>query len=116
MSRRLLETISDCLQRSIFTFIVASMACCCVGSLVSAQETSTVKTELELYASLDQAVGNIAFIPSGQLVFSHHPFFKPEIRVATYDALGIVWILDMGTRNDITPKLVGWNTKKLHRI
>ena len=99
----------------------------------------------ELFASLDQAVGNIAYTHTGQLVFSHHPFFSPKIRVAIYDEKtkktspfpnlewntaktntdfyldevlgirndkkGIVWMLDMGTRNKITPKLVGWNTK-----
>lgn len=34
------------------------------------------------------------------------------------DENGIVWILDMGTRLKITPKIVGWNTKtnKLERI
>ncbi|WP_442510483.1 hypothetical protein SH528x_002108 [Novipirellula sp. SH528] len=125
-----------------------------LGSLVVAQEPQTAvppltstdtsqayKTELELFASLDQSAGNIAYMPDGQLVFSHHPFFKPDIRVATYDETtksvtpfpnkqwntprtendwylddvlgirtdenGIVWMLDMGTRNNITPKLVG---------
>ena len=28
------------------------------------------------------------------------------------DENGVVWILDMGIRNKITPKVVGWNTKK----
>ncbi|ACO79726.1 hypothetical protein AvCA_35790 [Azotobacter vinelandii CA] len=34
------------------------------------------------------------------------------------DAQGVVWVLDMGTRGGITPKLVGWNTRteKLERI
>lgn len=34
------------------------------------------------------------------------------------DKNGIVWMLDMGQRNSITPKIVGWNTKKntLERI
>lgn len=33
-------------------------------------------------------------------------------------AEGVVWVLDMGTRNDITPKLVAWDTKadKLQQI
>lgn len=99
----------------------------------------------ELYATLNQAVGNVAYTEKGTLVFSHHPFFKPEVRVAKYneatktvvpfpnkewntpktkndfylddvlgirnDTKGIVWMLDMGTRNNITPKFVGWNTK-----
>lgn len=34
------------------------------------------------------------------------------------DVNGVVWMLDMGQRNDITPKIVGWNTytDKLERI
>lgn len=34
------------------------------------------------------------------------------------DENGVVWMLDMGNRNPITPKIVGWNTKtnKLERI
>ncbi|WP_246146657.1 major royal jelly family protein [Rubripirellula lacrimiformis] len=142
---------------SIVAFFVASVVMSLLVPFVSAQEkaskpTGQRETELELYASLDQAVGNIAFMSNGQLVFSHHPFFKPDVRVATYDAAtgavtpfpnqqwntprsendwylddvlgirndgdGVVWILDMGTRNDITPKLVGWDTQKneLHRL
>ncbi|WDQ16777.1 L-dopachrome tautomerase-related protein [Rhodopirellula sp. P2] len=142
---------------SIIALLMASVVMPLLVPFVSAQEpsnepTNTRATELELHASLDQAVGNIAFLPDGQLVFSHHPFFKPGVRVATYDAAtgavtpfpnqqwntprsendwylddvlgirndgdGVVWILDMGTRNDITPKLVGWDAHKneLHRL
>ncbi|MGD1919895.1 MAG: L-dopachrome tautomerase-related protein [Pleurocapsa sp.] len=34
------------------------------------------------------------------------------------DSQGVVWMLDMGNRNDVTPKFVGWNTKtnSLERI
>ncbi|QDV70234.1 Major royal jelly protein [Rosistilla carotiformis] len=129
----------------IFAFAVTVLFC---GN-ASGQDPNV---ELELFAQLDQAVGNIAYTHDGTLVLSHHPFFKPDIRVATYDATaktvvpfpnkqwntprdendwylddvlgirndskGIVWMLDMGTRNNITPKLVAWDTQKnkLHRI
>ncbi len=106
----------------------------------------------EVFATVEQSVGNIAFTHQGDLVYSHHPFFNPKFRVVKYDAKtkttkpfpneawntpretddhylsnvlgirndknGIVWMLDMGQRNPITPKIVGWNTKtdKLARI
>lgn len=106
----------------------------------------------EIFATVDQSVGNIAFTAKGDLVYSHHPFFSPAHRVVKYDAQtkttqpfpneawntprktddqylsnvlgirndenGIVWMLDMGQRNPITPKIVGWNTvtDKLERI
>ena len=105
----------------------------------------------EIVARLPQSVGNIAFTPDNQLIFSHHPFYAPDIRVARLtspttfepfpslewntprkgsdqyldnvlglrsDENGIVWIIDMGFRTHITPKLVGWNTRsnKLERI
>jgi sugar lactone lactonase YvrE len=107
---------------------------------------------VEVYATVDQAVGNIAFTSKGDLVYSHHPFFNPDFRVVTYkadtktvipfpnlswntprtsddhflsnvlgirsDANGIIWMLDMGQRNPVTPKMVGWNTRtnQLERI
>lgn len=98
----------------------------------------------EVFATVEQSVGNIAFTHQGDLVYSHHPFFSPNFRVVKYDAKtktttpfpneewntpretddhylsnvlgirndenGIVWILDMGQRNPVTPKIVGWNT------
>lgn len=98
----------------------------------------------EVFATVDQSVGNIAFTAKGDLVYSHHPFFNPVYRVVIYDAQnkttrpfpnelwntpretddhylsnvlgvrndenGIVWMLDMGQRNPVTPKIVGWNT------
>lgn len=106
----------------------------------------------EVYASVDDAVGNITFTAQGDLVYSHHPFFSPTVRVVKYNAKtktshpfpneqwnttretddhylsnvlgvrndknGIVWILDMGGRNKVTPKIVGWNTiiDKLERV
>ncbi|MDO5106445.1 L-dopachrome tautomerase-related protein [Capnocytophaga sp.] len=106
----------------------------------------------EVFATVDGAVGNIAFTHSGEVVYSYHPFFEPKIRVAKYNAQtqnsepfpnlewntprltddhylsnvlgirndenGIVWMLDMGNRNPVTPKIVGWNThtNQLERI
>jgi quercetin dioxygenase-like cupin family protein len=40
----------------------------------------------EVYAEVKEAVGNIAFTPQGELVYSNHPFFNPKIRVMKYDA------------------------------
>ena len=113
------------------------------------EEAAAVRAEI--FAKLPQSVGNIAITPDNQLIFSHHPFFSPDIRVARLtspttfqpfpnadwnaprkgtdqyldnvlglrsDENGIVWIIDMGFRTKITPKLVGWNTRtdKLERI
>lgn len=110
------------------------------------------KVDYEVFASVEQSVGNIAFTNKGDLIYSHHPFFSPAFRVVKYDANtkttvpfpnkewntpretddhylsnvlgirndknGIVWMLDMGYRNPVTPKIVGWNTitDKLERI
>ncbi|SFQ55072.1 L-dopachrome tautomerase-related protein [Flavobacterium akiainvivens] len=118
---------------------------------VSAKWNGKVTTP-EVYATVENAVGNIAYTSQGDLVYSNHPFFNPDIRVVKYDAKaktsspfpnlewntprdtddhylsnvlgirndanGIIWMLDMGQRNAITPKIVGWNTRtdKLERI
>lgn len=110
------------------------------------------KSDYEVFATVEQAVGNITFTHKGDLVYSHHPFFNPKFRVVKYDAKtktttpfpseewntpretddhylsnvlgirndenGIVWLLDMGQRNPVTPKIVGWNTitDQLERI
>lgn len=97
-----------------------------------------------VYATVDQAAGNIAFKAQGDLVYSHHPFFMPQYRVVSYnsntksvspfpnlswntyrtsddhylsnvlgirdDSNGLVWMLDMGQRDPVTPKIVVWNT------
>lgn len=106
----------------------------------------------EKFASLPQAAGNITFTPKNDVIFSHHPFFEPAIRVAKLnadrvsstpfpnlewntsktntdhyldsvlglrgDGNGVIWMMDMGTRGGVTPKLVGWNTNtdRLERI
>ncbi|MDY7096715.1 MAG: L-dopachrome tautomerase-related protein [Pseudomonadota bacterium] len=108
--------------------------------------------EAELFAELPQAVGNITSTPTGEVIYSHHPFFEPDVRVARLNAdrrtfepfpnlswntpregddryldsvlglrgdeNGVVWMLDMGNRTGITPKIVGWNTwhNRLERI
>ena len=117
-------------------------------SVASAQEAPV---RAEIVARLPQSVGNIAITPDNQIIFSHHPFFNPDVRVAKLtssttfqpfpnadwntprkgtdhyldnvlglrsDENGIVWIIDMGFRTKITPKLVGWNTRadRLERI
>ncbi len=130
---------------------LVAMACMSACSATKTIE-AVVAPGLEVYAELDQAVGNIAFLPDGNLVFSYHPFFRPELRVVAYDfdsqtvrpfpdkewntprtanenylddvlgvrsdTKGVVWMLDMGTRNNVTPKLVGWDTKadKIKRV
>jgi len=106
----------------------------------------------EVFAELPESVGNVTFTPDNRVIYSHHPFFGPDIRVAELNAdhtsyspfpnlewntprdgtdgyfdsvlglrgdeNGIVWILDMGQRNGLTPKIVGWNTSEnsLERI
>jgi sugar lactone lactonase YvrE len=119
--------------------------------VASGAQAENEATRAEVFARLPQSVGNIAFTPDNQLIFSHHPFYSPDVRVARLtspttfepfpnaewntprkgtdqyldnvlglrsDENGIVWIIDMGFRTQITPKLVGWNTRtnKLERI
>src|SRR5258708_16006366 len=126
---------------------IAAMASVLV-SVASAQEAPV---RAEIVARLPQSVGNIAITPDNQIIFSHHPFFSPDVRAAKLtssttfqpfpnadwntprqgtdhyldnvlglrsDENGIVWIIDMGFRTKITPKLVGWNTRtdRLERI
>ncbi|WP_245949195.1 major royal jelly family protein [Lutibacter citreus] len=122
-----------------------------ITSVMSIQAQNTL-TEAEVFTTTEQAVGNITFTNSGDLVYSHHPFFAPENRVMLMDAKtktskpypnkawntpratddnylsnvlgirndknGIVWMLDMAQRDNVTPKIVGWNTKnnQLERI
>lgn len=49
------------------------------------KKTVVTKVEPEVFAELDEAVGNIAFTSNGDLVFSHHPFYAPKIRVMIMD-------------------------------
>ncbi len=115
-----------------------------ITSVMSIKGQNTVG-ETEVFATTAQAVGDITFTDSGDLVYSHHPFFSPENRVMIMDAKtkeskpfpnkawntpqttddnylsnvlgirndenGIVWMLDMAQRDNVTPKIVGWNTK-----
>lgn len=127
-------------------FIIAAMVS------FSSFAQSVPEKPVEVYATVDQAAGNIAFTAQGDLVYSNHPFFKPQYRVVSYnsntksvspfpnlswntprtsddhylsnvlgirdDSNGIVWMLDMGQRDPVTPKIVGWNTltNQLERI
>ena len=122
--------------------------------ILSVMTTNAQKTlaKAEVFATVDQAVGNITFTNDGDLVYSHHPFFGPEIRVVKFDKKtntttpfpnlewntpratddnylsnvlgirndenGIIWMLDMAQRDNVTPKIVGWNThtNSLERI
>ena len=119
--------------------------------LAGAARAENEMSHAEVFARLPQSVGNIAFTPDNQLIFSHHPFYSPDVRVARLtspttfepfpsaewntprkgtdqyldnvlglrsDESGVVWIIDMGFRTQITPKLVGRNTRtnKLERI
>ena len=105
----------------------------------------------EIVGRLPHSVGNVTFTPDKRIIYSQHPFFKPDIRVveitsaSTFkpfpdlawntprpgtdqyfdsvlglrgDENGIIWILDMGTRIGLTPKIVAWNSKRnaLERI
>ena len=113
-------------------------------SLIIGINAYSQKVNNEVFATVDQSVGNIAFTHQGDLVYSHHPFFNPNFRVVKYDSKtkttapfpnkawntpretndhylsnvlgirndenGIVWMLDMGQRNPVTPKIVGWDT------
>lgn len=120
-------------------------------SIAAAEELNIQPVEAEIVARLPFSVGNMAFTPDNQIIFSHHPFYAPDIRVAKLtspttfepfpnaewntprkgtdhyldnvlglrsDENGVVWMIDMGFRTHITPKLVGWNTRsnKLERI
>lgn len=38
----------------------------------------------EVFATVEQSVGNIAFTHKGDLVYSHHPFFNPKFRVVKF--------------------------------
>lgn len=116
----------------------------CMSAAIAFPVWSETPQTAEIVAELPQSVGNITFTPDNRIIYSHHPFFSPEIRVAELgedgksftpfpntewntprdgtdryfdsvlglrgDENGIVWILDMGQRTGLTPKLVGWNT------
>lgn len=135
---------------------ILATAAIAAGVLAAAPVTWAQKApepvKAEIFAELPQAVGNITFTPDKRVIFSHHPFFAPDIRVAELgpdrksfkpfpdsswntprpgtdryldsvlglrgDENGIIWLMDMGQRTPLTPKLVGWDSKRnrLHRI
>jgi hypothetical protein len=137
--------VSDVRRRIIAVTLAAA------AILAGAARAENGPGHAEVFARLPQSVGNIAFTPDNQLIFSHHPFYSPDVRVARLtspttfepfpnaewntprkgtdhyldnvlglrsDENGVVWIIDMGFRTQIAPKLVGWNTRtdKLERI
>src|SRR5258706_859447 len=57
---------------------IAAMASMVV-SVALAQEAPV---RAEIVARLPQSVGNMAITPDNQIIFSHHPFFSPDVRVA----------------------------------
>lgn len=131
--------------------LAATVLMLAAGSFALAQQREGMVTA-ELFASVPESVGNVTFTPDNRIIYSHHPFFSPDVRVAELNAdrksfkpfpdaawntprpgtdryldsvlglrgdeNGIIWMLDMGQRTPLTPKIVGWDTKanKLHRI
>jgi len=138
-------------MRIIVTAAVAAGALAVVPT-ARAQQPAKPPVQAEIVAELPQAVGNITFTPDKRVIFSHHPFYAPDIRVAELDPdgksfkpfpdagwntprpgtdryldsvlglrgdeNGIIWLMDMGQRTPLTPKIVGWDSKRnrLHRI
>ena len=70
MKRRILPIVAVCRRA-----LSVTVACAGAGGCRRA----------EIFARLPQSVGNIAMTPDNQLIFSHHPFFSPDIRVAQAD-------------------------------
>src|SRR5258708_12792400 len=58
---------------------IATMAAGMLVSVASAQEGPI---RAEIVARLPQSVGNIAITPDNQIIFTHHPFFSPDVPVA----------------------------------
>jgi sugar lactone lactonase YvrE len=131
--------------------MASALAASLLLQLSAAAHEQTLRSP-QVVAAVPEAVGNITFTPDQRIIYSHHPFFSPAIRVAELnpdrrsdrpfpnlewntprpdndlyldsvlglrgDAQGVVWMMDMGTRSGITPKIVGWNTRtdQLERI
>ena len=54
----------------------------------SAASADTPVQAAEVVARLPQSVGNVTFTREGRMIFSHHPFFEPAVRVAELEAGG----------------------------
>jgi hypothetical protein len=65
------------LERALIAIALAA----CGSSFAFAQQGDKMVTA-ELFASVPQSVGNITFTPDNRVIYSHHPLFSPEIRVA----------------------------------
>ncbi|MFT4202851.1 MAG: hypothetical protein QM610_02960 [Chitinophagaceae bacterium] len=57
-----------------------------VFSMLTGISAYAQKADYEVFATVEQSVGNIAFTAKGDLVYSHHPFFNPKFRVVKYNA------------------------------
>ncbi|MCB1428368.1 MAG: hypothetical protein KDJ66_04470 [Nitratireductor sp.] len=131
------------------TILAATIATTCLWPGLTLADADKIA---EVFAELPQSVGNITFTPDNRVIFSHHPFFSPDVRVAELNAdrksftpfpnlewntprkgtdrfldsvlglrgdeNGVIWLMDMGQREGLTPKIVGWNTgeNRLERI
>jgi sugar lactone lactonase YvrE len=139
------------MQAKLMTAVSCVLGVISSSALAGEPPADIHPVQAEVIARLPNSVGNMAFTPDNQIIFSHHPFYSPDVRVAKLtsattfepfpnaewntpregtdhyldnvlglrsDENGVVWIIDMGFRTHITPKLVGWNTRanKLERI
>ncbi|WP_434036293.1 hypothetical protein [Formosa sp. 4Alg 33] len=79
------------MKQAVVLMVVVSVFMSCKNNPKEKEDvslhTELTKTEnIEVFATTNQAVGNITFTHSGDLVYSHHPFFLPENRVMIMDA------------------------------
>ncbi len=58
--------------------------------LVPAAGFAADTVPVDIHASTDGPVGNITFTPDNRMIFSHHPFFEPAVRVAERLADGTI--------------------------
>ena len=107
-----------------------------IADVSAREDISSTKTKIETMATLLQRPGNPAVAPDGTVYFSMHPFDEPEFKIMrldngqatpypneqlskSFEAIigihvtsdGTLWWLDMGSK-DVSPKLVGWDTKR----
>lgn len=61
----------------VFTLLATSLLC----SHSWATQTEPL-AKMEVFAELDGAVGGITFTSDERLIFSYHPFYQPNIKVA----------------------------------
>lgn len=74
-------------MRKLIILSITLLFISCKSEMKKEANIEPMKTnEPEVFATTDQAVGNITFTQDGDLVYSHHPFFAPENRVMIMDA------------------------------